>query len=310
MTTMKAIRLHEFGGPDVLKYEDAPKPEPGPGEVLIRVRAVSVNPADWKIREGYFEAQIPHKLPLILGLDAAGTVEAVGPNVTDFQPGDEVYASVGMIRDGSYAEYVTADAGAVAFKPKTIDFETAAAVPIALTAWQALSEIGGLSAGQTALIYGAGGAVGSAAIQFAKNKGAKVIATASGDDQAYVRGLGADTVVDYKTQKFEEFAQAVDFVLDTVGGETQARSWTTMKRGGTLVATTAPPDGEAAAKYGVTAKMIMVHPSGDQLQGIANLIDGGKFRVRVGLVLPLSEARQAQEKAQAGGVRGKIVLKV
>ncbi len=231
MATMKAVRLHEFGGPDVLKYEDAPRPEPGPGEVLIRVRASSVNPADWKIREGYFEKMIPHKLPLILGLDAAGTVEAVGQNVTEFQPGDEVFGSVGMTRDGSYAEFVTADAGGLAFKPKTADFNLFASVPTALTAWQALFDIAGLAAGQTILIHGAGGAVGSAAVQLAKNKGAVVIGTASGDDIAYVRGLGADTVVDYKTQKFEDFAHNVDIVLDTVGGETQARSFTDHEKG-------------------------------------------------------------------------------
>jgi len=139
MATMKAVRLHQFGGPEVLVYEDAPKPAPKEGEVLIRVRAASVNPADWKIREGYLEAMIPHTLPLILGLDAAGIVEAVGQNVTEFEMGDEVYANIGMTRDGSYAEYVAADAGAVALKPKAADFETAASVPVAaLTAWQAL----------------------------------------------------------------------------------------------------------------------------------------------------------------------------
>ena len=310
MAAMKAVRLHEFGGPEVLKYEDAPKPEAGPSEVLIQVKAVSVNPLDWKIRQGYLEAAMPHQLPLILGADAAGIVEAVGQNVTAFQAGEAVYANVGMIRDGSYAEYVTADAGAVALKPKTIDFTTAAAVPIALTAWQALFDIAGLAAGQTLLIHGAGGAVGSAAVQLAKHTGAMVIATASGEDSAYVHGLGADTVVDYKTQKFEDFAQNVDVVLDTVGGETQTRSFTTMKPGGTLVATSAPPDQEAAAKHGVKAEMIQMHPSADQLSEIAKMIDAGQFGVRIGLVLPLSEARQAQEKGQAGQTRGKIVLTV
>ena len=310
MATMKAVRLHEFGGPDVLQYEDAPRPEPGPGEVLIRVRASSVNPADWKIREGYFEKMIPHTLPLILGLDAAGVVEAAGPGVTEFRVGDEVYANVGMTRDGSYAEYVTTPAGTVALKPKTADFGTAASVPTALTAWQALFDIAGLKAGQTALIQGAGGAVGSAAVQFAKNAGATVVATASGDDLAYVRGLGADTAVDYKTQRFEDAAHGVDVVLDTVGGETQIRSFGTMKPGGTLVATTAPPDMDAAGKHGVTAKMIQLSPNAGQLREVAALMDAGKFRVRVGLTLPLSEARQAQEKGQAGQVRGKIVLSV
>ena len=310
MATMKAVRLHEFGCPDVLRYEDAPRPEPGPGEVLIRVRASSVNPADWKIREGYFETMIPHTLPLILGLDAAGVVEAVGEGITQFKRGDEVYASVGMTKDGSYAEYVTAAAGAVALKPKTADFETAASVPTALTAWQALYDIAHLASGQTVLIHGAGGAVGSAAVQFAKLRGTRVIATASGPDLEYVRGLGADEVVDYKSGRFEDVTENVDVVLDTVGGETQARSFRTMKPGGVLVATTAPPDTDAAAKAGVTAKMIQVAPNAAQLREIGDRIDGGTLKVRVGLTLPLSEARQAQEKGQAGQTRGKIVLTV
>jgi len=311
MTTMKAVRLHEFGGPDVLRYEDAPRPEAGPGEVLIRVRAVGVNPLDWKTREGQMEAMMPHTLPLILGTDAAGTVEAGGLGVTEFKPGDEVFASVGMVRDGSYAEYVLADAKAMALKPKSADFETAASTPgAALTAWQALFDIARLSAGQTVLIHGAGGAVGSAAVQFAKNVGATVIATASSADKGYVQGLGADTVVDYKAERFEDAARDVDVVLDTVGGETQARSFATMKKGGVLVATVAPPDMDAAAKAGVTAKMIQLSQNGAQLREIGQLMDAGKFQVRVGLVLPLSEARQAQERGQAGQARGKIVLQV
>ncbi len=310
MATMKAVRMHEFGGPDVLKYEDAPRPVPMPGEVLIRVRAAGVNPLDWKIRQGYLEAMMPHTLPLILGVDAAGVIEAVGPGVTGLTAGDEVYASVGMTRDGSYAEYVTVNAGTVALKPKSVDFATAASVPTALTAWQALFDIAGLKAGQTVLIHGAGGAVGAAAVQFAKNAGAMVIATASGADVDYVRGLGADTVVDYKMQRFEDAAHDVDVVLDMVGGETQARSFGTMKPGGILVATTAPPDVEAAAKHGVTATMIQFSPNAALLREAAELMDAGKYRVRIALVLPLSEARQAQEKGQAGQVRGKIVLSV
>ena len=310
MATMKAVRLHEFGGPDVLRYEDAPRPEAGPGEVLIRVRASSVNPLDWKIRSGQMEAMMPHTLPLILGLNAAGIVEAVGSGVTGFEPGDEVFAGTGMTRDGSYAELVTADAGAVALKPAGVDFGTAVSAQTALTALQALFDISHLSAGQTILIHGAGGAVGSAAVQFAKNAGATVIATASAEDRGYVQGLGADTVVDYKAERFEDAAHEVDVVLDTIGGETQARSFKTMKRGGILVATTAPPDMEAARKAGVTAKMIQVGPNTAQLSEIGGMIAAGKFQVRIGLVLPLSEARQAHEKGQAGQVRGKIVLQV
>ncbi len=310
MATMKAVRLHEFGGPDVLRYEDAPRPEIGPGDVLIRVRASSVNPLDWKIREGRMEAMMPHTLPLILGLNAGGIVEAVGSGVTGFKPGDEVFAGTGMTRDGSYAEFVAADAGAVARKPSAVDFGTIVSAQTALTALQALFDVSHLSAGQTVLVHGAGGAVGAAGVQFAHNIGATVVATASGEDRDYVRGLGADVVVDYRTERFEDAAHDVDVVLDTVGGETQARSFTTMKPGGILVTTTAPPDMDAAGKAGVTAKMIQVSPNTAQLSEIAEMIAAGKFKVRIGLVLPLSEAQQAHEKAQAGQVRGKIVLQV
>lgn len=253
---------------------------------------------------------MPHALPLILGLNAAGTVEALGRDVTGFHLGDEVYAGVGMARDGSYAEYVTAEAGATALKPKTVDFITAVSVQTSLTAWQALFDMAKLSRGQTVLIHGAGGAVGSAAVQFAKGAGATVIGTASGDDLTYVRGLGADVVVDYKAERFEDAARDVDVVLDTIGGETQARSFTTMKPGGVLVATTAPPDMQAAAKAGVAAQMIQVSANTGQLRHLADLVDAGKLQVRIGLVLPLSEARQAHERGQAGQIRGRIALQV
>lgn len=309
MATMKAVRIHQFGGPEVLRYEDVPKPTPGTGEILLQVEAAGVNPGEAKIRAGLFAAY--HTLPLILGYDLAGTIAELGPEVAEFRVGDAVYTMPDSTRDGGYAEFAVVRAAEIAMRPKTIDAIHAASVPLAgLTAWQALFDVGGLSRGQTALIHGAGGAVGAFAVQFAKAKGARVIATASEADKEYVREIGAEIVVDYKTERFEDAARSVDVVLDTVGGETQARSFTVLKKGGILVATPNPPDEQAAARHGVVAKMVGSQPSAGQLREIAALIDLEKVQTRVGLVLPLSEARQAHERLETGGTHGKIVLTV
>ncbi len=312
MATMKAVRVHGFGGPDRLAYEDAPRPEPKAGEVLVKVEAAGVNPVDWLIGSGKMEAQVPHTLPLTLGWDVAGTVEALGAGVTSPAVGASIFAFADIRRDGAYAEFAVAAAATVAPKPASLDWVAAASVPLAATtAWQALFEQAALAAGQTILIHGAGGAVGSFAVQFAKVKGARVIATATGDDVDYVRGIGADVVVDYKTEKFEDAAKNVDAVLDTISGETQARSWQTLRDGGTLVATLpgAEPPPEAAAR-GVQGKSFSAHPDGAALAEIGGLIDAGRVKTRVGVTLPLSEARAAQEQAQGGHTRGKIVLQV
>ncbi len=312
MTMMKAIRLHEFGGPQVLTYEDAPKPEPKEGEVLIKVAAAGVNPVDAMIESGAMEEMAKHTLPLVPGWDAAGTVEMLGPGVTGFTVGDAIFAFADIRRDGTYAEYAVIAAEALCSKPASLDFPAAASIPLAgTTAWQALFEEANLQSGQTILIHGAGGAVGAFAVQFAKVKGATVIATATGDDIAYVRSIGANVVVDYKTEKFEDAAHGVDAVLDTISGETQARSWATLRDGGVLVSTLpgaeAPP--EAAAR-GVQGKSFMAHPDGPQLKEIAGLVDAGKVETRIGQTFPLSEAKQAQETAKSGHTKGKIVLTV
>ena len=309
MTMMKAIVVHQYGGPEVLTYEDVPVPVPAEGEVLLKVEAAGVNPGEAKIRQGDF-AQY-HTLPFILGFDLAGTVAELGPGVTQFTVGEAVYTNSDSTRDGGYAEFAVVRASAVAPRPKTLDAVHAASVPLAgLTAWQALSKKAGLTAGQTILIHGAGGAVGAFAVQFAKVKGATVVATATGEDLDYVRGLGADVVVDYKTEKFEDAAKNVDAVLDTIGEETQRRSIAILRPGGVLVATPGPPDQEAARAHGVIAKMVEVQPSDLDLTEIAALVDAGRVGTRVGLVLPLSEARKAHERLASGGTHGKIVLKV
>lgn len=304
MATMKAVVVHQHGGPEVLSYEGVPKPTPGEGDMLLQVEAAGVNPGEAKIRHGDFAEY--HTLPFILGFDLAGTVAELGPGVTQFAVGDTVYTNCDSTRNGGYAEFVAVRVSEIAQRSRSLDAVHAASVPLAgLTAWQALFDVGGLTTGQTVLIHGA---VGGFAVQFARNAGATVIATAGESDRDYVQGLGAQTVVDYKTERFEDAAKDVDVVLDTRGGETQRRSFTTMKKGGILVATPAPPDADAAEAHRVRAKMVEVTPSTAQLTEIAALIDAGRVKTRIGLTLPLSEARQAHERLEAGGTRGKIVL--
>ena len=311
MAKMKAIRIHNYGGPEVLRYEDAPRPTPGPGELLIKVYAASVNPVDWKIRGGYLRDLIPRSLPLIPGLDVSGVVEEVSSDVTSFRKGDEVYARLSDARRGTYAEYTIAKETDAALKPKSVDHVHAAAVPLAaLTAWQALFEKAQLSAGQKILIHGAAGGVGGFAVQLAKWKGAHVIGTAGGMNQTFLRELGVDELIDYEKTRFDDAVRDMDAVLDTIGGDTQQRSWKVLKRGGILVSIAGRPSREEAAKYGVRAEFLAAQTSSSQLAEIAQLVDSGQIRPIVETVLPLSEARHAQEISESGHARGKIVLKV
>lgn len=305
-TTMKAVQIHTYGGPDVLQFEDVPRPEPKPNEVLVRVHTTGVNPVDWKIREGYLKTP----LPMIMGIDFSGVVEGVGSAVTKFRVGDEV---LGQAADesGAYAEYALAVEGDVARKPKDLDDITAAGLPVAgLVAWQALFDNANLVAGQKVLIHAAAGGVGSFAVQFAKWKGAHVIGTASGAHVEQVRQLGADQVIDYRQTKFEDVARDVDVVFDTIGGETQERSWKVLKRGGVLVSIVQPPAQEKAAAQSVRGLFVVQKANGAQLTTIADLVVSGKVKVNIETVLPLSEARKAQELSQKGHSGGKIVLKV
>lgn len=311
MKTMQAVRIHTYGGPEVLKYEEAPLPKPGPGEALVRVHAAGVNPVDWKIREGYFKGRANHSLPLILGWDLSGVVEATGSGVEGLKKDDEVYSRPDIARDGAYAEYIVVRETEVALKPKSIDHIPAAAVPLAaLTAWQSLFDSAGLSAGQKVLIHAAAGGVGSFAVQLAKWKGAYVIGTASNRNQDFVKKLGADETLDYQTTRFEDVVHDVDVVFDTIGGDTQKRSWKVLKKGGILVSIVGPPSAEEAAAHGVRQASVFVQPSATQLTELAKLVESGKIGPIVEIVLPLSEARHAHELSQTGHTRGKIVLRV
>jgi len=313
MENMKAVQVHNYGGPEVLRFEDAPRPTPASGELLIRVYAASVNAIDWKARAGYVKDYIPLPLPFIPGWDASGIVEAVGSGVAKFKKGDEVYARPDGTRNGkgTYAEYVVVKETEAALKPKSIDHVHAAAIPVvALTAWQALFDQAGLSKGQKILIHGAAGGVGSVAVQLAKWKGAHVIGTASGHNQPFLRELGVDEPIDYEKTRFEDVVHDVDVVLDTLGGDTQKRSWKVLRKGGILVSIVAPPSADEAAKHGVRSTFFSAHSSSSQLSEIAKLVDAGKLKPIVETVLPLFDARRAHELSETGHARGKIVLKV
>ena len=308
---MKAIRIHNYGGPEVLKYEKAPRPQPGKDEVLIRVHATSVNPIDWKVRQGYMKDLWPHKFPLILGWDVSGVVEAIGTGVSRFKKGDEVYSEPDASRDGAYADYIVVRESEVALKPKSLHHVRAAAVPlVALTAWQALFDAGQLKPGQRVLIHGGSGGVGHVAVQLAKWKGAHVSATASTKNQESLRERGVDEPIDYTKQNFEDVARDVDLVLDLIGDETQERSWSVLKKGSVLLSLVQPPSVEKAKALGVRAAFVAGHPSGAQLAEIAKIIDSGKLAPVIDRIIPLSEVRRAHELSQSGHVRGKIVLRV
>jgi NADPH:quinone reductase-like Zn-dependent oxidoreductase len=308
---MKAVRIHAYGGPEVLTYEEAPRPTAGDGEVLIRVHATSVNPFDCAVRAGYMAGYFKHTLPLIPGTDVAGVVEAVGAGVTSFAPGDEVYARAGVYRDGANAEYVVAATTDVAAKPHSIDLLHSAALPhVTLTAWQALIETAQIAAGQTVLIHGAAGGVGHIAVQLAHWRGAKVIGTASTHVDV-LRELKVDEIINYATTPFESVVRDVDVAIDTVGGDTQARSWAVLKRGGILVSTIQAPDAEMAASHDVRAAMVYAMPPiGPTLAQVAALVDGGQLRPIVSMVLSLSETRQAHVLVEGKHVAGKLVLQV
>ena len=311
METMKAVRIHEYGGPDVLVYEDAPRPQAGKGEVLVQVHAAGINPVDWKIRQGLAKDRLHYNLPLILGWDVSGVVEAVGRGVRRLKVGDEVYSRPDVTRDGAYAEYITIDQSLVALKPQTIDHVHAAGIPLAsMTAWQALFDAGQVEPEQRILIHGASGGVGTYAVQLAKWKGAYVIGTASARNQEFLRELGADGTIDYQDVAFETVVRDVDMVLDTIGGDTQERSWSVLKRGGILVSIISPPSPQKAAAHGVRQAYVFLEPKLTQLQEITALVDSGKLRCIVDTVLPLAEARRAHEISQSGHARGKIILQV
>lgn len=316
MATMKAVRFHEYGGPEVLRYEDAPRPEPGEGEILVRVHAAGVNPVDWKIAEGHMREGLPLALPHVAGRDFSGTVERVGAGVRGFAPGDDVFGRPSPTEDGPEAQLVVVRPGDITKKPAGLDHARAAAIPTAgLAAWQALFDNDGepmidLQPGQTVLIHGGAGGVGGFAVQLAKWKGARVIATAGGAQERYVRDLGADVLVDYEHQRFEDVAQDVDGVLDTIGGETQARSFEVIRPGGILVSLVGIGSDERAKARGVRAKSFMSTTSPPALSELARLVVEGIVTVNVSERFPLDRAADAYRVSRGGHAHGKIVLDV
>jgi len=308
---MKAVRIHSYGGREVLSYEDAPRRIPGENEVLIRIYASSVNPFDIAARSGYLDSYFHYTFPLILGTDVSGVIEEVGAGVTDFAPGDEVYSRAGVIRDGAYAEFVVVPVTDVAFKPKSVDHFHAAALPhVTLTAWQALIEVAQLSEGQTVLIHAAAGGVGHIAVQLSKSLGAKTIGTASLNIDR-LQEIEVDESIDYSMQAFEDSVSDVDVVLDLVGGDTQQRSWAVMRPGGILIATVQPPSEETATAHGVRQHFVQTTPPiGRVLTEVAALVDSGKLKPIVSAVIPLHEIQRAHEMVEGRHTHGKVVLQV
>jgi len=307
--TMKAIVAHEYGGPDVLKYEDVPLPEPKENEILVRVIASGVNPADPLILNGKYAKEFGTHLPLVLGYDMAGVVVRAGAKVTKLRVGDPVYAY--LLWGGGWAEYCISNEGESAIKPKSLGFIDASAVPLAaLTAWQALIDIGKIENGQTVLIHGGSGGVGSFAIQIAKAHGARVIATASTANEDVLKQLGAEVAIDYTKQKFEEIAHDVDLVLDPVGRDTLARSYGVVKKGGIVVTIVSRCDQAELKKHEIRGASLSSHPDSGELGEITKLIDGGKIKPIVTEVLPLTDAAKADAQAETHHTRGKIVLKI
>jgi NADPH:quinone reductase-like Zn-dependent oxidoreductase len=308
---MKAMVAREYGGPEVLKLEEVPRPEPKDDEILVKVIAAGVNPVDGAIRSGKYAKFFGTALPLIPGYDVGGVVEKIGSKVTRFKKDDAIYGYINLSKGGGYAEYALVTEPEAAAKPKSLSFTEAAGVPVvALTAWQALIDTARLSAGQTVLIQGGSGGVGTFAIQFAKLRGAKVFATASTRNQDLLKQLGADVPIDYTKQKFEEVAKDVDVVLESIGADTLTRSYGVVKKGGIIVSLLGPPDQAELQRRGIRGVALGVEPNSEELAQIGELIDARKVRVILSRTFPLEDAAKAQEQVATGHTRGKIVLKV
>jgi len=304
---MKAIVVHQFGGPEVLKYEEAPRPDPKEDEILIRTIAAGVNPVDAYIRSGRFGG---HNLPYIPGMEVAGIVEKAGAKISKFKAGDQVYAHLGF-KDGGYAQFSVAKENEAAIKPKVITFEEAAGVPLAATtAWQALIDTAGLQSGQTVLIFGGSGGVGHFAVQIAKARGAKVIATASTEHQDLLKQLGVDQAIDYSKTKFEEVVKDVDVVLEATRSDSMTRSYGIVRKGGFVVSITGDPDQSELKKHGLRGASVGVHPDAQVLEELAKLIDARKVRPIVSQILPLADASKAHQQIETHHTAGKIVLEV
>jgi len=303
---IKAVRIAQYGGSEQLKYEDVPVPEIGPGQVLAKVRYAGVNPVDWKTREGYMKQTRAAIFPLTLGLDFAGEIVIGGSTSGSFRTGERVFG----FGEGTYAEFTAAAVADIVAIPEKMEFAVAAALPTSgLTALQAIRDYVQPKPGTRVLIHGAAGAVGSFATQIAKLWGAQVIGTASGEDIVYLRSLGHVQVVDYKHERFETVGQ-VDAVLDLIGGETAARSYAIVKKGGVMVSTVGAANAELAARAGIRSVNIAQERSAADLSELAGFVERGEVKPRIGEVFRLEQAREAQDASQQGRAKGKILLKV
>lgn len=308
---MKAVRIYAYGGKDQLKVEDAPMPQMGDKDVLVRVVASSVNPVDWKIREGYLKEIVPYKLPVVLGWDVSGVVAAIGRDVTAFKPGDAVYSRPNISRDGTYAEFIAIDESEIAFKPNTIAHASAASLPLAgITAWDVLVKTAEIKTGDRVLIHAASGGVGSLAVQLAKTRGAYVIATTSSKNAALVKSLGADEIIDYREQAFEQCVRDVDIVFDTLGGEVQEKSWQVLSPNGILVSIISPPPADRARAHNVRSAFVFIGPDAQVLTELAALVDAGKIRPIIAAEFALEDIMKAHLLSESGRAVGKIVLQV
>ncbi|MGF1863578.1 NADP-dependent oxidoreductase [Photobacterium profundum] len=308
---MKAARIHDYGSPEVLAIEEVAMPSITADEVLVKVIATSINPLDWLLRSGELKELIPISFPHTLGWDFAGIVEQVGVDAAEYSVGDAVYSRPEVSRNGSHAEYIAVPAKDIALKPRTASFAAAASLPIAsITAWQALFDKGELKSGQRVLIHGGAGSLGTIAVQLAKSQGAYVITTAAAIDHGFVKSLGADEVIDFRSINFKDVVNNVDVVLDTIGRQVQIDSYSVLKENGILVAVNTYPDFELARSYGVQARFLSIKPDGEHLKKIAKLVDNGQLRPIVGHEYAFQNIKQAYKLSENGLARGKIVLHV
>lgn len=310
---MKAIAIEQYGGKEQLKEINIPKPTPKEKQVIVKLHATSINPIDWKLREGYLKAMMPFEFPIILGWDVAGIVEEVGEHVQDFKVGDRIFARPETTNRGTYAEYTIVDTHLLTKIPDNIGFEEAACVPLAgLTAWQCLFDFGNIQKGDKVLIHAGAGGVGTFAIQLAKNVGAYVAATAGTNNVEFLKSLGADEVIDYKKQDFEKVLTEFDFVLDSLGGENQEKSFTVLKEGGKLASIVSEPNQEKAKQKNIKSGNVWLVPNGQQLEKIANLLGQNKLRVIIGHKFPFSEEgiKEAHALSESHHAKGKIVIQI
>ncbi len=308
---MRAVRIHQYGNVDTMRYEDADEPMVRADDVLIRVIGTSVNPIDWKIRQGHLKEMIPYRMPIILGWDVSGVVTQIGVKVSKFKVGDSVYARPDVERDGTYAEYISVRETEIAMKPKTISHIEAGVLPLCgITAWEAMVNVAKLSAGQRVLIHAASGGVGSIAVQLAKSHGAYVIGTASAANRAMVEALGVDEFIDYRAQRLQDSTKKIDVVFDTIGGQTQNDSWSVMTPGGILISIVANPPADEAKKLGMRAAFVFVKPNAAALEEIAQLVDDGKLHPIIGAEFALQDIKHAHGLSESGRAKGKIAIYV